>query len=32
LPEDIAGVIALLWSKDGAWIDAQTLFANGSLG
>lgn len=32
LPEDIAGVIALLCSRDGAWIDAQTLFANGGLG
>lgn len=32
LPEDIAGVIALLCSQDGAWIDAQTIFANGGLG
>lgn len=32
LPEDIAGVIALLCSRDGAWIDAQTVFANGGLG
>lgn len=32
LPEDIAGVIALLCSQDGAWIDAQTVFANGGLG
>ncbi|RVC68749.1 SDR family oxidoreductase, partial [Mesorhizobium sp. M2A.F.Ca.ET.046.02.1.1] len=32
LPEDIASVIALLCSQDGAWIDAQTVFANGGLG
>jgi 3-oxoacyl-[acyl-carrier protein] reductase len=32
LPEDIAGVIAILCSQDGAWIDAQTVFANGGLG
>jgi 3-oxoacyl-[acyl-carrier protein] reductase len=32
LPEDIAGVIALLCAQDGAWIDAQTVFANGGLG
>ncbi len=32
LPEDIAGVIALLCSSDGGWIDAQTVFANGGLG
>ncbi|MBN8914363.1 MAG: SDR family oxidoreductase [Rhizobiales bacterium] len=31
-PDDIAGVIALLCSQDGAWIDAQTVFANGGLG
>ncbi len=32
LPEDIAGVIALLCSQDGAWIDGQNVFANGGLG
>lgn len=31
-PEDIAGVIAMLCSSDGAWIDGQTVFANGGLG
>ncbi len=28
-PEDIAGVISMLCSKDGAWINGQTVFANG---
>lgn len=32
LPDDIANVIALLCSQDGAWIDGQTVFANGGLG
>ncbi|MCD2184978.1 SDR family oxidoreductase [Rhizobium sp. GN54] len=32
LPEDIAGVIALLCSQDGAWIDGHNVFANGGLG
>jgi 3-oxoacyl-[acyl-carrier protein] reductase len=32
LPDDIAAVIALLCSSDGAWIDGQTVFANGGLG
>ncbi|WP_328702856.1 SDR family oxidoreductase [Arenibaculum pallidiluteum] len=32
LPEDIANVIALLCSQDGAWIDGQNVFANGGLG
>ncbi|MBY5558466.1 SDR family oxidoreductase [Rhizobium leguminosarum] len=31
-PEDIANVIALLCSQDGAWIDGQNVFANGGLG
>ncbi len=31
-PDDIAGVIALLCSQDRAWVDAQTVFANGGLG
>lgn len=30
-PEDIAGVIATLCSQEGAWIDGQTIFANGGL-
>ncbi|WP_142781886.1 SDR family oxidoreductase [Agrobacterium sp. T29] len=30
-PEDIANVIALLCSDDGAWIDGQNVFANGGL-
>jgi 3-oxoacyl-[acyl-carrier protein] reductase len=30
-PEDIAGVIALLCSEDGAWINGQTVFANGGI-
>lgn len=30
-PSDIAGVIATLCSADGAWINAQTVFANGGL-
>jgi 3-oxoacyl-[acyl-carrier protein] reductase len=28
-PEDIANVIAMLCSQDGAWIDGQNVFANG---
>lgn len=32
LPDDIANTIALLCSKDGAWIDGQNVFANGGLG
>ena len=31
-PEDIANIIALLCSQDGAWIDGQNVFANGGLG
>ncbi|MBY3211739.1 SDR family oxidoreductase [Rhizobium laguerreae] len=31
-PDDIANVIALLCSQDGAWIDGQNVFANGGLG
>jgi 3-oxoacyl-[acyl-carrier protein] reductase len=30
-PDDIANVIAMLCSQDGAWIDGQTVFANGGL-
>lgn len=30
-PEDIANVIALLCSQDGAWIDGQNVFANGGI-
>lgn len=30
-PEDIANVIALLCSQDGAWIDGQNIFANGGI-
>ncbi|MBW9052411.1 SDR family oxidoreductase [Rhizobium mesosinicum] len=30
-PEDIANVISLLCSKDGAWIDGQNVFANGGI-
>lgn len=32
LPEDIAGTIALLCSKEGAWVNGQNVFANGGLG
>lgn len=32
LPDDIANIIALLCSQDGAWIDGQNVFANGGLG
>ncbi|MEO9337150.1 SDR family oxidoreductase [Mesorhizobium sp. SB112] len=32
LPDDIANVIALLCSQNGAWIDGQNVFANGGLG
>ncbi|MEJ1117254.1 SDR family oxidoreductase [Phyllobacterium sp. CCNWLW109] len=31
-PQDIANVIALLCSHDGAWINGQNIFANGGLG
>lgn len=31
-PDDIANVIALLCSHEGAWIDGQNVFANGGLG
>lgn len=30
-PEDIANVISLLCSQDGAWIDGQNIFANGGI-
>lgn len=30
-PEDIANVISLLCSRDGAWIDGQNIFANGGI-
>lgn len=30
-PEDIANVIGLLCSQDGAWIDGQNIFANGGI-
>jgi 3-oxoacyl-[acyl-carrier protein] reductase len=30
-PEDIAGTIAALCSADGAWINGQTVFANGGI-
>ncbi|MBY5416447.1 SDR family oxidoreductase [Rhizobium leguminosarum] len=30
-PEDIANVIGLLCSQDGAWIDGQNVFANGGI-
>ncbi|MFP5077750.1 SDR family oxidoreductase [Rhizobium sp. YIM 134829] len=30
-PEDIADVIAFLCSKEGGWIDGQTVFANGGI-
>lgn len=30
-PEDIAGVVAMLASRDGNWINGQTVFANGGL-
>ncbi|MBX4898783.1 SDR family oxidoreductase [Rhizobium bangladeshense] len=30
-PEDIANVISLLCSQDGAWIDGQNVFANGGI-
>lgn len=32
LPEDIAGTIAVLCSKEGAWVNGQNVFANGGLG
>lgn len=32
LPEDIASTIALLCSKEGAWVNGQNVFANGGLG
>jgi 3-oxoacyl-[acyl-carrier protein] reductase len=32
LPEDIAGTIALLCSKEGAWVNGQNVYANGGLG
>lgn len=32
LPDDIAGTIALLCSKEGAWVNGQNVFANGGLG
>ncbi|SCY73497.1 SDR family oxidoreductase [Rhizobium sp. NFACC06-2] len=30
-PEDIANIIGLLCSRDGAWIDGQNIFANGGI-
>lgn len=30
-PEDIANIIGLLCSQDGAWIDGQNIFANGGI-
>lgn len=30
-PSDIADAIAALWSGDGAWINGQTVFANGGI-
>ncbi|WJH38235.1 SDR family oxidoreductase (plasmid) [Aliirhizobium terrae] len=30
-PEDVANVISLLCSQDGAWIDGQNIFANGGI-
>lgn len=32
IPGDIAGTIALLCSKEGAWVNGQNVFANGGLG
>ncbi len=30
-PEDIAGVVAFLAGPDGAWVNGQTLRANGGI-
>ena len=30
-PEDIAGVVSFLVSPDGAWVNGQTLRANGGI-